>query len=96
MQIKKPIVASISGYAAGAGFELALMCDLRVLDETAVMGFFNRRFGVPILMGGTVRLPMFVGYGRAMDIILKGRPIYAKEALACGLANEVVSCGSGK
>ncbi|XP_063228106.1 probable enoyl-CoA hydratase isoform X2 [Bacillus rossius redtenbacheri] len=92
--LRKPIVAAVSGYALGAGFELALMCDLRVVEETAVFGFFNRRFGVPSVSGGTVRLQAVVGLSRALDLILTGRPVKSEEALACGLANRVVACGT--
>lgn len=72
------------------------MCDLRLIDETASLGFSNRRFGIPIMCGGTVRLPKLIGYSRAMDMILTGRFIDAKEAFEFGLANRIVSCGCGK
>ncbi|XP_032797272.2 mevalonyl-coenzyme A hydratase sidH [Daphnia magna] len=91
---KKPLIAAISGYAVAGGFELALLCDMRVMEDTAVMGVFCRRFGVPLIDGGTVRLPALVGFSRAMDLILTGRPIKAKEALEWGLVNRVVSCGT--
>ncbi|XP_046395928.1 short-chain-enoyl-CoA hydratase-like [Ischnura elegans] len=91
---KKPVIAAISGYAVAGGFELALACDLRVVEETAVMGVFNRRFGVPLVDGGTVRLPALIGLSRAMDLILTGRPINAKEALEWGLANRYVAVGT--
>ncbi|XP_014471825.1 PREDICTED: probable enoyl-CoA hydratase [Dinoponera quadriceps] len=92
---KKPLVACLSGYAVGIGFELALMCDLRVMEDTAMIGFLNRRFGLPILCGGTVRLPAMVGYSRAMDLILTGRLVTAKETLNWGIANKITTCGAG-
>lgn len=91
---KKPVVAAVSGYAVGAGMELALWCDLRVMDETAVMGLFGRRFGVPLMVGGSALLPALVGLSRALDLILTGRPVSAKEAHEMGIANRVVSCGT--
>lgn len=94
MLTRKPTVAAINGYAVAGGLELALWCDLRVVDETAVMGVFCRRFGVPLIDGGTVRLPALIGLSRALDLILTGRPVSAKEALDIGLANRVVSCGT--
>lgn len=90
----KPTIAAVSGYAVAGGLELALLCDLRVVEETAVMGVFCRRFGVPLIDGGTVRLPKIIGLGRALDLILTGRGVDAKEALEMGLANRVVACGS--
>nr|CAD7265927.1 unnamed protein product [Timema shepardi] len=92
--IKKPLVAAISGYAVAGGLELALLCDLRVVEETAIMGVFNRHFGVPLMDGGTVRLQSIVGLSRALDLILTGRAIKAKEAYEWGLANRVVACGT--
>ncbi|XP_068081416.1 probable enoyl-CoA hydratase isoform X2 [Anabrus simplex] len=92
--IKKPLVAAVSGYAVAGGFELALMCDLRVVEETAVMGVFSRRFGIPLIDGGTVRLPALIGLSRALDLILTGRSIKAKEAFEWGLANRLVACGT--
>lgn len=89
------MVAALNGYAVGIGFELALMCDLRVVEETAMLGFLNRRFGVPILCGGTVRLPALIGYSRAMDLILTGRMATAEEAFNWGIAQRFTSCGSG-
>lgn len=89
------MVAALNGYAVGAGFELALMCDLRVIEETAMVGFLNRRFGIPILSGGTVRLPALIGYSRAMDLILTGRLASAEEAFNWGIAHRYTSCGSG-
>ncbi|XP_034174079.2 putative enoyl-CoA hydratase isoform X2 [Osmia lignaria lignaria] len=91
---KKPLIAAIDGYALGVGFELALMCDLRVMEESAMLGFVNRRFGIPILSGGTVRLPALIGYSRAMDLILTGRIIGAKEAFSWGLINRYTCEGT--
>ncbi|XP_043527756.1 short-chain-enoyl-CoA hydratase-like [Frieseomelitta varia] len=91
---KKPLIAAINGYALGIGFELALMCDLRVMEKGAVLGFANRRFGIPILCGGTVRLPALIGYSRAIELILTGRYIDAKEAHSCGLINRLTETGS--
>lgn len=91
----KPLVASLSGYVIGVGLELALMCDLRVTEDNAVLGFLNRRFGIPILSGGTVRLPAMIGYARAMDMILTGRPISGEEAFNIGLATKCTQCGAG-
>jgi enoyl-CoA hydratase len=90
MMLSKPVIAAVSGYAVAGGLELALWCDLRLADETAVFGVFCRRFGVPLVDGGTVRLPRLVGMGRALDMILTGRAVDAREALAIGLANRVV------
>lgn len=91
---KKPLIAAINGYALGIGFELALMCDLRVMEKGAVLGFANRRFGIPILCGGTVRLPALIGYSKAIELILTGRYIDAKEAHSCGLINRLTDTGS--
>ncbi len=93
MALDKPVIAAVSGYAVAGGLELALLCDLRVADETAVFGVFCRRWGVPLIDGGTVRLPRIVGQGHAMDMILTGRPVAADEALRMGLANRVVAPG---
>lgn len=90
----KPLIASISGYAVGVGFELALMCDMRIIEETAVAGFLNRRLGIPIMLGGTIRLPAMIGYSRAMDLILTGRTIDANTFHNWGLATTVVPCGA--
>jgi enoyl-CoA hydratase len=90
MQLSKPVIAAVSGYCVAGGLELALWCDLRVADETAVFGVFCRRFGVPLIDGGTVRLPRAIGMGRALDLILTGREVGAAEALHMGLANRVV------
>jgi enoyl-CoA hydratase len=91
MLLSKPVIAAISGYAVAGGLELALWCDLRVADESAVFGVFCRRWGVPLVDGGTVRLPRLIGMGRAMDLILTGRPVPAKEAFEMGLTNYLVS-----
>ena len=96
MRLGKPVIAAISGYAVAGGFELALWCDLRVVEEDAVMGVFCRRWGVPLIDGGTVRLPRVVGLGRALDLILTGRPVGADEALAIGLATQVVEPGASR
>jgi enoyl-CoA hydratase len=89
----KPVVAAIEGYAVGGGLELAVWCDLRVAARTAVLGVFSRRVGVPLIDGGTVRLPRLIGQGRALDLILTGRPLDADEALAMGLVDRVVDEG---
>ncbi|XP_039947535.1 probable enoyl-CoA hydratase [Bactrocera tryoni] len=91
--IQKPVVCGISGYCIANGLELALMCDLRVMEETAVLGFFNRRFGVPVIDGGTARLPALIGFSRALDLILTGRQVCAEEALSMGVVNRVVPPG---
>lgn len=93
MDLSKPVIAAISGYAVAGGLELALWCDLRVVDEDATMGVFCRRWGVPLIDGGTVRLPRLIGHSRAMDLILTGRAVDAAEAYAIGLANRVVPPG---
>src|SRR5262244_1153011 len=89
----KPTIAAVEGYAVAGGLELALMCDLRVAAETAIFGVFCRRWGVPLIDGGTVRLPRLIGLSRALDLILTGRPVDAREALTFGLANRVVAPG---
>lgn len=89
-QLSKPVIAAVSGYCVAGGLELALWCDLRVADESAVFGVYCRRFGVPLIDGGTVRLPRAIGMSRAMDMILTGRAVAADEALQIGLANRVV------
>uniref|UniRef100_A0A3P9IK60 Probable enoyl-CoA hydratase echA8 n=1 Tax=Oryzias latipes TaxID=8090 RepID=A0A3P9IK60_ORYLA len=93
LQLSKPLIAAISGFAVAGGLELALLADLRVMEESAIMGVFCRRFGVPLIDGGTVRLPRLIGLSRALDLILTGRPVGAQEALAYGLANRVVPSG---
>ena len=93
MQLSKPVIAAVSGYCVAGGLELALWCDLWVADESAVFGVFCRRFGVPLIDGGTVRLPRAIGMSRALDMILTGRPVDAQEALHFGLANRVVPKG---
>ena len=93
MALSKSLIAAIEGYAVAGGLELALLADLRVADADATLGVFCRRWGVPLIDGGTVRLPRIVGMGRALDLILTGRPVGADEALAMGLVNRVVPCG---
>jgi enoyl-CoA hydratase len=96
MQLSKPVIAAISGHAVAGGLELALWCDLRVVDEDAVLGVFCRRWGVPLIDGGTVRLPRLIGTSRAMDLILTGRAVHAGEAERIGLANRVVAKGQAR
>lgn len=96
MMLSKPVIAAVSGYAVAGGLELALWCDLRVAEEDAVFGVFCRRWGVPLIDGGTVRLPRLIGHSRAMDMILTGRGVPADEALAMGLANRVVPKGQAR
>ena len=93
MLLSKPVIASIAGHAVAGGLELALWCDLRVAEETATLGVFCRRFGVPLIDGGTIRLPRLIGLSRALDLILTGRAVDAAEALAIGLVNRVVPQG---
>jgi enoyl-CoA hydratase len=93
MALSKPLIAAIEGYAVAGGLELALLADLRVASADAVLGVFCRRWGVPLIDGGTVRLPRIVGMGRALDMILTGRPVDAREALSMGLVNRVVEPG---
>lgn len=93
LQITKPVIAAVAGYAVAGGLELSLLGDMRVVEEDAVFGVFCRRWGVPLIDGGTVRLRAIVGLGRALDMILTGRPVDAREALAMGLANRVVPPG---
>jgi enoyl-CoA hydratase len=93
LELSKPVIAAIEGYAVAGGLEMALWADLRVVGEGAVFGVFCRRFGVPLVDLGTVRLPRLIGASRAMDLILTGRPVDAAEALATGLANRVVPKG---
>lgn len=96
MVLSKPVIAAISGYAVAGGLELALWCDLRVVEEDSVLGVFCRRWGVPLIDGGTVRLPRLIGQSRAMDLILTGRAVDAAEAHAIGLANRVVPKGQAR
>ena len=96
MVLSKPVIAAVSGYAVAGGLELALWCDLRVVEEDAVFGVFCRRWGVPLIDGGTVRLPRLIGHSRAMDMVLTGRAVDAREALAIGLANRVVPTGQSR
>jgi len=93
LQLDKPVIAAVEGYAVAGGLELALWADMRVAAASAVFGVFCRRFGVPLVDAGTVRLPRLIGQSRAMDLILTGRPVDAEEALAMGLANRVVADG---
>ena len=96
LQLSKPVIAAIAGYAVAGGLELACWCDLRVVEESAVLGVFSRRFGVPLIDGGTARLPRIVGLGRALDLVLTGRPVGADEALQIGLADRVVPDGAAR
>ncbi|HKI98122.1 MAG TPA: crotonase/enoyl-CoA hydratase family protein [bacterium] len=96
LQLSKPVIAAVAGYCVAGGLELALWCDLRVVEQSAVLGVFNRRFGVPLIDGGTVRLPRLIGQSHALDLILTGRPVAAQEALAMGLANRVVPDGQAR
>jgi enoyl-CoA hydratase len=94
--LTKPVIAAVAGHAVAGGLELAVWCDLRVVEEGAVFGVFCRRFGVPLIDGGTIRLPRLIGMSRALDLILTGRPVDAEEALAIGLANRVVPAGRAR
>src|SRR5215212_7006207 len=96
LALGKPVIAAIAGHAVAGGLELALWCDLRVMEEDAVLGVFCRRFGVPLIDGGTVRLPRLIGLSRALDLILTGRAVKADEALAMGLVNRVVPKGQAR
>ena len=96
MVLSKPVIAAIGGHAVAGGLELALWCDLRIVEQDAVLGVFCRRWGVPLIDGGTVRLPRLIGHGRAMDLILTGRPVDAAEAHAIGLATRVVPTGQAR
>ncbi|MGB1141267.1 MAG: crotonase/enoyl-CoA hydratase family protein [Halioglobus sp.] len=93
MVLGKPVIGAIAGHAVAGGLELALWCDLRVVERSAVMGVFCRRWGVPLIDGGTIRLPRLIGHSRALDLILTGRPVDSEEALQIGLANRVVGDG---
>jgi len=92
----KPVIAAIAGHAVAGGLELACFCDLRVAEEDAVLGVFCRRFGVPLIDGGTVRLPRIIGLGRALDLVLTGRPVGADEAYSMGLVTRVVPRGEAR
>jgi enoyl-CoA hydratase len=94
--LEKPVIAAVAGHAVAGGLELALWCDLRVAEESAVFGVFCRRWGVPLVDGGTVRLPRTIGMGRAMDMILTGRPVAAAEAHRMGLVDRVVADGQAR
>ncbi|MEV7418022.1 crotonase/enoyl-CoA hydratase family protein [Streptomyces sp. NPDC089919] len=96
LRLTKPVIAAVSGHAVAGGLELALWCDLRVVEEDAVFGVFCRRWGVPLIDGGTVRLPRLIGESRAMDLILTGRPVGAAEAHSMGLANRLVPPGAAR
>ena len=96
MALGKPVIAAVEGYAVAGGLELAIWCDLRVATDEAAFGVFCRRFGVPLIDGGTVRLPRLIGEGRALDLILTGREVGATEALAMGLVNRVVPAGEAR
>ncbi|WP_328787249.1 crotonase/enoyl-CoA hydratase family protein [Streptomyces sp. NBC_00273] len=96
MRLGKPVIAAVAGHAVAGGLELALWCDLRVAEEDAVFGVFCRRWGVPLIDGGTVRLPRLIGESRAMDLILTGRPVPAAEAHGIGLVNRVVPTGRSR
>ena len=96
MLLSKPVIAAVSGYAVAGGLELALWCDLRVVEHSARLGVFCRRWGVPLIDGGTIRLSRLIGHSRALDLILTGRPVAAEEAFAIGLANRVVPDGEAR
>ena len=96
MRMKKPVIAAVEGYAVAGGLELALWCDMRVVARDSVFGVFCRRWGVPLIDGGTVRLPRLIGLSHALDMILTGRPVEADEALGMGLANRVVEPGTAR
>jgi enoyl-CoA hydratase len=96
MLLGKPVIAAIAGHAVAGGLELALWCDLRVAEADAILGVFCRRFGVPLIDGGTIRLPRLIGLSRALDLILTGRAVAADEALAMGLVNRVVAPGTAR
>src|SRR5664279_6073271 len=96
MRLSKPVIAAIAGHAVAGGLELAAWCDLRVAEESAVLGVFCRRWGVPLIDGGTVRLPRLIGTSRALDLVLTGRAVGAREALAMGLVNRVVEPGAAR
>jgi len=95
LELTKPSIAAVEGHAVAGGLELAIMCDLRIASESSVFGVYCRRWGVPLIDGGTVRLPRLIGQSRAMDMILTGRPVASDEALSFGLANRIVPDGGG-
>lgn len=96
MHLSKPVIASVAGYAVAGGLELAMWCDLRVMEDDATFGVFCRRFGVPLIDGGTQRLPRLIGMSHALDLILTGRPVGAEEAMHMGLANRITETGKAK
>ena len=96
LELTKPVIAAISGYCVAGGLELALWCDLRIIEKNGIMGVFNRRWGIPLIDGGTIRLPRIIGLGRALDLILTGRPVEAEEAFNMGLVNRVVEIGQAR
>jgi enoyl-CoA hydratase len=96
MLLAKPVIAAVSGYAVAGGLELALWCDLRVVEDTAILGVFCRRWGVPLVDGGTIRLARLIGMSHALDLILTGRAVAADEAMRIGLANRVVPTGQAR
>ncbi|MEI9930554.1 MAG: enoyl-CoA hydratase-related protein [Rhizomicrobium sp.] len=96
LMLSKPVIAAVAGYAVAGGLELACWCDIRVMEEDAIFGVFCRRWGVPLIDGGTVRLPRLIGQSHALDMILTGRPVGAAEALSFGLANRVVPKGESR
>jgi enoyl-CoA hydratase len=96
MSLRKPVIAAIEGHAVAGGLELALWCDLRVAADDAIFGVFCRRWGVPLIDGGTIRLPRLIGHSRAMDLILTGRAVTADEAMSIGLANRIAPRGRAR
>ncbi len=96
MRLSKPVIAAVSGYAVAGGLELALWCDLRIAEQDSTFGVFCRRWGVPLIDGGTIRLPRIIGTGRALDLILTGRAVGAAEALQIGLVTQVVPPGESR
>jgi enoyl-CoA hydratase len=96
LKLSKPVIAAVAGYAVAGGLELAIWCDMRVVEENATFGVYCRRWGVPLIDGGTVRLPRLIGQSHALDLILTGRPVGTDEALAMGLANRVVPVGQSR
>ena len=94
--LSKPVIAAIAGYAVAGGMELALWCDLRIIEKNSILGIFNRRWGIPLIDGGTIRLPSIIGLGRALDLIMTGRPVEAEEALAIGLVTKIVEIGHAR